>query len=102
VPVGPFSRYRDLELLVVRHATRGDTRSLPIRRRQLPPEPPARLHRFGGYETADLLARRYFGREDLYWRLLDANGGRLPDSFVAGELLTVPPLATATAVERPG
>jgi hypothetical protein len=102
VPVSPFSRYRDLPVLVVRHETRGTTRSLPIRRRPSAPAGQARVHRFAAFEAVDLLARRYYGREDVYWQLLDANGGRLPGSFAPGELLLVPPLETATRVERPG
>jgi hypothetical protein len=50
----------------------------------------------------DLIARREYGREDLFWQLLDANGGRLPDSFAPGETLLVPPLETVTQVVRPG
>lgn len=102
MPATPFSRYRDLTVVVVRHETRGVTRSLPIRRRPVPPLPPAQLHRFNSFEPIDLLALRFFGREDLFWQLLDANGGRLPDEFAPGELLAVPPLAAATRVERPG
>jgi hypothetical protein len=100
--VGAFSRYRDLDVLPVAHATRGMTRSLPVRRAPEPPPIMARPHRFGGFETVDLLARRYFGREELFWRLLDANGHRLPDQFAVGEVLAVPPLETATSVARPG
>lgn len=100
--VSPFSRYRDLPVLVVEHETRGVTRSLPIRRDAAAPAGQARLHRLGGFDSVDLLARRYYGREDLYWQILDANGNRLPDSFAPGELLVVPPLETATQVERSG
>jgi hypothetical protein len=48
------------------------------------------------------LARKHLGREELYWHLLDANGGRLPDSFVVGEKLVIPPVELATRIERPG
>jgi hypothetical protein len=102
MPAGPFSRYRALPVLVVAHETRGVTRSLPIRRPVSAPSPVVRRHRFSPFEGIDLLARRFYGREDLYWQILDANGGRLPDSFAAGETLVLPPLETATLVERPG
>jgi hypothetical protein len=103
MPVGPFSRYRDLPVLAVEHETRGATRSLPIRRRaDEPGVGEGRLYRFAAFDALDLIARREYGREDLFWRLLDANGGRLPDSFAPGETLVVPPLETATRVERPG
>jgi hypothetical protein len=102
VPATPFSRYRGLQLVVARHETRGVTRSLPIRRTVEAPLLQAQVHRLGSFEAVDLLALRYFGREDLYWQILDANGGRLPESFAPGELLVIPPLAAATSVERPG
>jgi hypothetical protein len=102
MPVGPFSRYRDLPVLEVPHATRATTRSLPVRRARGPAPAGAVEHRLGGYETLDLLALRYYGREDLYWWILDANAGRDPDSFAVGEPIAVPPLELATRVSRPG
>ena len=102
MPVSPFSRYRNLALPEVVHATRGVTRSLPIRRPRASLSPLGmRQHRFAGYDTLDLLALKYFGREELYWYLMDANGGRLPENFAPGEILMIPPLSTATRVERP-
>lgn len=100
--VGPLSRYQGLPVVGVRHPARGVTRSLPIRR-GLPQPVPAdqtHLHRYTGYDSSDLLALRYFGRESLYWFLLDANQGRLPDTFVPGELVVVPPADNATRLQR--
>lgn len=102
MPVSPFSRYRDLHAIEVVHATRGATRSLPVRRPSSGVPPAMIGHRLGGFETLDLLALRYYGREDLYWWILDANGGRSPGSFAAGEPVAVPPLELATRVSRPG
>ena len=104
MPVTLYSHYRQLPLLEIPHATRGLTRSLPIRRAPSPLTPAGgnRSHRFAGYETVDLLALKYFGREELYWHLLDVNGGRLPDDLEPGEMVQIPPLTLATRVERPG
>jgi hypothetical protein len=100
MPVNLFSRYRNLALLEINHATKGVTRSLPIRRLNSNTQTGGgQLHRFAGYESTDLLSLKYFNREDLYWHLLDANGGRLPDDFKPGEMLTIPPLSLATRVE---
>ncbi len=104
MPVTLYSRYRQLPLLEIPHATRGLTRSLPIRRAPSP-QPltgASRAHRFAGYETVDLLALKYFGREDLYWHVLDVNGSRLPEDLEPGEVVQIPPLTLATRVERPG
>jgi len=100
MPVSPFSRYRDLEVLVVQHETRGETQSLPVRRLPAEPAPVVRRHLLTGFETIDVLARRYLGRESLLWQFLDANDGRRADSFVPGELIDVPSLETATLVRR--
>jgi hypothetical protein len=102
MPAGPLSRYRDLEVLPLEHETRGATQSLPVRRSAVAIPLGARRHRLAAYEPIDLLARRNLGREELLWRLLDANGGRAADSFEPGEVLAVPSLETATQVRRPG
>jgi nucleoid-associated protein YgaU len=102
MPVGPFSRYAGLEPFDVTDPRRGPTRALPVRRLPAPPAPAARPHVFTAADTADLLALRYLGREELYWRVLDANGGRPPDEFVPGETVAIPPLAQSTRVTRPG
>jgi hypothetical protein len=102
MPVSPYSRYRDLATIVVEHATRGETQSLPVRRAPVPPSPTVRRHLLAGYETVDLLARSYLGRESLFWQFLDANDGRLPFDFSTGELIDVPSLGAATLVRRTG
>ena len=88
MPVTLYSRYRQLPLLEIPHAARGLTRSLPIRRTPSPkPRPGAsRTHQFSGYESADWLALKYFGREELYWHILDANESSLPDELEPGEM----------------
>lgn len=101
MPVSPLSRYRNLTTLEIAHSTRGSTRSLPIRRLPIVSTiGGSRPHRFLGHETADLLALKYLSREELYWHLLDVNGGKLPDELQPGEMLQVPPLGPATRVDR--
>ena len=101
--VSPFSRYRNLDVLEVQHSGRGKARSLPIRRAAgSSAMRTRRQHRFADFESADLLALKFFRREDLFWHLLDANDGRLPDSFEPGEMLNVPALSLATRVDRSG
>lgn len=101
MPVGPFSRYRNLTVLEISHPTRGITRSLPIRRRPIVSSITGNHpHRFVDHEAADLLALKYLSREELYWHLLDVNGGTLPDDWEPGQVLQIPPLGPATRVDR--
>jgi nucleoid-associated protein YgaU len=90
MPVSPFSRYRRCEVVDVHGSP-----SLAVRR---PPADvdPARCaqHVLVGGETLDQLARRYYGREELWWLIADAN--RRPDRVLpwdwhAGDVLLIPP-----------
>ena len=103
MPVSPFSRYRNLSALEIVSPVQGKTRALPVRRFPIAiSSSENRSHQFKSYETADLLALKYFGREDVYWALLDANEGRLPDDFEPGETLTVPPVRQVNRIQIPG
>ncbi|HET6339858.1 MAG TPA: hypothetical protein VFG30_41900 [Polyangiales bacterium] len=101
MPTDPLSRYRALTAFVVQHAARGVTLALPIRREMLnTPSAADRVRRFASYDTADLLALKGYGREDLYWIILDANGGRLPETWEVGETLRIPPADRTTRIDR--
>lgn len=101
--VNPFSRYCNLPIMVVKHTTKGATHSLPIRRSSVSTPPVGSFqHRLFSYEAIDLLALKYFGREELQWHLMDANGGKLPDSFKPGEILFIPPLSMVTRIDIKG
>ena len=54
-----------------------------------------------GGETFDLLARRYYGSEELWWRIADANPVERLFALGPGDVLAIPPLRVATAT-RPG
>lgn len=103
MPVGPFSRYRNLSTVESIHPIQGKIRSLPIRRLPLSESSSEnRSHQFASYETADLLALRYLGREDTYYALLDTNKGKLPDRFEPGERLAIPPVNMVNRIQIPG
>ncbi len=57
-------------------------------------------HTLVGEETLDALARRYYGREDLWWRIADANPGRFPLDWRPGEVVVIPPIRVATRTPR--
>ena len=102
MPVSPFSRYKSLPYLDTHHPAKGKTRSLPVRRLPIGETTGGRQHRVTDFEGLDLLALRFYGREELYWRILDANGSRLPGDFQPGEMLLIPTLDIATQVDRSG
>lgn len=91
-----FSRYHGLAAL-----EEGGRRSLALR--PLPPAteyPDAIFHTVVGHETLDQLAAHYYGREDLWWRIADANPGRFPLDWRPGDVLRVPPIRVATRMPR--
>jgi hypothetical protein len=92
MPVSIYSRYYGLPTVV----TAGKP-SLGLR--PLPPivdYPDAILHQLVAGETLDQLARTYYGREDLWWRIADANPRQDPFDWQAGDTLVIPPLRVAT------
>ena len=62
--------------------------------------PDSILHIIVGGETLDLLARRYYGREDLWYRIADANPCRFPLEWQAGDTIVIPPIRVATRAPR--
>lgn len=57
-------------------------------------------HTLVGTETLDQLALKYYGREDLWWRIADANPEKFPLDWQAGDTLVIPPLRIATRTPR--
>lgn len=62
--------------------------------------PDALLHTVVGGETPDGLAYRYYGREELWWRIADANPDLFPLDWKAGDVLVIPPIRVATRTPR--
>lgn len=96
MPVSRYSRYYGLPTVKL-----GEVVSLAQR-----PMPPSETtadsisHLLIGGETFDQLAARYYGREDLWWRIADANPGRFPLDWRPGETVVIPPIRIATRVAR--
>ena len=62
--------------------------------------PDGLVHTLVAGETLDQLAVRYYGREDVWWRIADANPGRFPFDWTPGETLVIPPIRVATRTPR--
>jgi hypothetical protein len=87
-----YSRYYGLGTV-----TKGGQVSLA--QRPIPPlqtYPDSLVHVVIGGETLDQLAFLYYGREDLWWRIADANPTRFPLDWKPGDKLVIPPLRVAT------
>lgn len=57
-------------------------------------------HTIVGNETLDQLAAKYYGREDLWWRIADVNSLKYPLDWKAGDILVIPPVRVATRTPR--
>lgn len=90
------SRYYGLPVREV-----GGRPSLPLRQMPSPLDPSETVvHTVVGGETLDQIAWTYYGREDLWWRIADANPGRFPLDWRPGDRLLIPPLSAATRTPR--
>ena len=96
MPGSPFSRYRNLPLLEV-----DGHRVVGQRPERLPITVAGGAeHVVVGEETLDLLAVRYYGHEELWWWIADANALPFLFDLAPGDRLTIPPLRVATATGR--
>lgn len=96
MPVSIYSRYYGLETLELKGQV-----SLTQRLQTATGATPGSItHTIVGNETLDQLAARYYGREDLWWRIADANDKRFPLDWKPGDILIIPPLAEATLTPR--
>jgi nucleoid-associated protein YgaU len=100
VPVKPDSRFSDLPVLAVRSPDGSERQVIALRlARPLTPTMPAR-HRVTRDEPLDLLARRLYGDEGLWWQILDANPVVYPLDLAPGALLSLPEPGPATRITR--
>lgn len=96
MPVSRYSRYYNLDTVEQEGKVSLSLRPL------VPMETPidSITHIVVGGETLDQLAARYYGREDLWWRIADANPGRFPLDWRPGDSVVIPPIRIATRVAR--
>ncbi len=91
-----YSRYRGLATVAA--DGRVSLAQRPPAAAPLPPD--SVLHTVVGAETLDLLAWKYYGREDLWWRIADANPGLSLFAPAPGQTIAIPPLRLATRTGR--
>lgn len=91
-----YSRYYNSKVIEVNG-------KLSLEQREIPPQdiyPDSIEHMIIGNETLDQLAKKYYGREDLWWRIADANPAVFPLDWKAGDTLIIPPIRVATRTPR--
>ncbi len=96
MPVSIYSRYYGLDTV------ERDGRLSLSQRPAVPMEdyPDSIIHTVVGNEILDQLAAHYYGREDLWWRIADANPLKFPLDWKAGDTLVIPPIRVATRTPR--
>ena len=100
MPVKPDSRFAGQPVLQVQ-APDGTTRQvIALRLEQPVVEGVVARHLVTEGEGLDLLARRFFGDERLWWRILDANPLIYPLDLAAGDIVDLPAPGPATRVTR--
>ena len=107
MPLDLASRYSDLQAFEIRHATRGLTRSLPLRRPRLSGDGAIAARHNEAAEPLDGVAMRQLGREDRFWMILDLRPelpppSRLPEEVQPGEVVSLPSRVHMGRVRRPG
>ena len=90
-----FSRYSGSPVVEI-----AGVRSLGQRPDRLPLEIEGATHIVIGGETLDQIALKFYGHEELWWRVADANPTRVLFGLKPGDQLVIPPLKLATATPR--
>jgi hypothetical protein len=100
MPVKPNSRFAGQPILQVMASDGSIRLVIGLKLVHLPgAEPTVRLRLQGG-EGLDLLSRRLYGDEGLWWRILDANPLVYPLDIQAGDVLNLPQPGPATQITR--
>ena len=99
MPPSPGSRFADLPILTVMGPD-GAPRQVVALRLTRPATEVAGRHRVTDGEGIDLLSRRYYGSEALWWRILDANALVFPLDIRPGDVLNLPGQGPATRASR--
>jgi phage tail protein X len=100
MPVQPDSRYANLPLLAVTAPDGSQRNVVELRLQGQVTGVQTTAYRVLRGDVVDLVARRFYGDEDIWWRILDANPLVYPLDIKAGDVLQLPTPGAATAITR--
>jgi nucleoid-associated protein YgaU len=100
MPVKPDSRFANLPVLQVLTPDGTTRRVIALGLERLSVDGDVTRYCVTQGEAIDLLARRFYGDERLWWRILDANPVVYPLDIEAGDVLNIPAPGPATRVTR--
>ena len=101
MPVKPTSRYRGLPVHVAPDAAGAHHATIPARAvPEADPDATPYFHTVVAGESLELLAHRYLGSSEAWWRIADANPNLLPFEPPPGTPLAIPTTASAGRIER--
>ena len=98
MPVSIYSRYYGLDVLMIKGEPSFAQRPIPA----IVSYPDSILHQIVAGDTLDALAKVYYGREDLWWRIADANPRKDAFEWAVGDTVVIPPLRVATQTAPKG
>jgi nucleoid-associated protein YgaU len=100
MPVTPDSRYAKLPLLEVTAPDGSRRNVVGLRLESQTKDVQTSAYRVRSGDTVDFLARKFYGDEHLWWKILDANPAVYPLDIQAGDVLDLPTPGGATTVTR--
>lgn len=100
MPVKPNSRFAHLPVLQAVAPDGTSRRVIALRLERPAVGGDVTRYRVTQGEAIDLLTRRFYGDERLWWRVLDANPVIYPLDIEPGEVLDVPAPGPATRITR--
>ena len=100
MPVAPDSRFARLPMRAVTTPDGSQRTVVELRLQGQVTDATAASYRVRAGDSIDFLARRFYGDEHLWWRILDANPTVYPLDLKPGDVLDVPDPGSATTITR--
>jgi len=100
MPLTADSRYANLPLIAVTAADGSQRNVVELRLQSQVTDVQTTPYSVRRGDAVDFLARKFYGDEHLWWRILDANPNVYPLDIKSGDALQIPSAGGATTVTR--